>query len=79
MLAIRAYRTWGHPLSLLVMQIALMPIGLASTQVLLISRSTCSAKLLVILKAAAVIVIVQSAAEVGIRLEHATKFSNGGV
>ena len=60
------------------MEVALMPIGLVSTQVLLISRSTCSAKLLVILKAAALIVIV-GAAEVEIRLEHATKFCNGRV
>ena len=49
---------WSRPLLRQMMQDALVPLGLVSTQVPLISHSTRSAKLPLFQKAAAVIVIV---------------------
>ena len=43
------------------MQVASVPLGLVSTQAVLISRSTCSAKLPFFQKAASVVVIVEFA------------------
>ena len=52
---------WGDPLSPLRLQVGLMPLGLGSTQALLISHNTHSANLLLFQKAMTVIVIVDLA------------------
>ena len=49
---------WGDPLSPLMLQVGLMPLGLVSIQASLISHNTHSANLLLFQKAMTVIVIV---------------------
>ena len=51
----------SHPLLPQMMQVASVPLGLVSTQALLISHSTRSAKLLFFQKAVAIVVIVEFA------------------